>query len=284
MTGNIHKLQRYQSMAIKKYINTREVAELTGQPYEEIVRLARTGVLPSHKTRRGHYRLNVDAVEKCFGIQINKPEETVDKPKKEEPIVEGELVEDVSLLEEEMGEDGFLYIQDKEHITTVFKKMTEVRKSLKIATGDLKNFNVRIASKSLRICDFFNSLVERGVRVQVVCMEPEKFFIFTKKNCPHLLNNSLFELRQNKHSHMKIFIFDDESAYIGSANITSAAIGTRYKNHEAGFLVWGENMMKYPAQHFESVWYSPDTIKTTWKRFTKSAKKLEKLFEKKYGK
>ena len=64
-------------MAIKKYINTKEVAELTGQPYTEIVSLARTGVLPSHRTRRGHYRLNVDAVEKYFGIQINKPEEEV---------------------------------------------------------------------------------------------------------------------------------------------------------------------------------------------------------------
>ena len=40
-------------MAIKKYINTTEVAELTGHPYNEILNLAKTGVLPSHKTRRG---------------------------------------------------------------------------------------------------------------------------------------------------------------------------------------------------------------------------------------
>ena len=66
-------------MAIKKYINTTEVVELTGRPYDEILSLSKTGVLPSHRTRRGHYRLNVDAVEKYFGIQINKPEEEDDK-------------------------------------------------------------------------------------------------------------------------------------------------------------------------------------------------------------
>ena len=59
-------------MAIKKYINTKEVAELTGQPYTEIVSLARTGVLPSHRTRRGHYRLNVDAVEKYISENLQE--------------------------------------------------------------------------------------------------------------------------------------------------------------------------------------------------------------------
>lgn len=64
-------------MAIKKYINTADVVELTGRTTSEVLNLAKTGVLPAHKTRRGHWRFNVDAVEKYFGIQINKPEEEV---------------------------------------------------------------------------------------------------------------------------------------------------------------------------------------------------------------
>lgn len=59
----------------KKYIKTTEVVDLTGRPYDEILNLAKNGVLPCHRTRRGHYRLNVDAVEKYFGVQINKLEE-----------------------------------------------------------------------------------------------------------------------------------------------------------------------------------------------------------------
>lgn len=65
-------------MAIKKYINVKDVVELTGNSLEDIRKLANTGVLPAHKTRRGHWRLNVDAVEKYFDIQIN-PTELDDK-------------------------------------------------------------------------------------------------------------------------------------------------------------------------------------------------------------
>jgi hypothetical protein len=50
-------------MAIKKYINTSEVVELTGRTTSEILNLAKTGVLSAHKTRRGHWRFSVDAVE-----------------------------------------------------------------------------------------------------------------------------------------------------------------------------------------------------------------------------
>jgi len=62
-------------MAQNKYIGTKDAVKLTGHEYDEILNLAKTGVLPCHRTRRGHYRLNADAVEKYFGIQVNKHEE-----------------------------------------------------------------------------------------------------------------------------------------------------------------------------------------------------------------
>ena len=37
-----------------------------------------------------------------------------------------------------------MYVADEEHYTEVFRRMTEVKRSLKIATVDLKNFNVTI--------------------------------------------------------------------------------------------------------------------------------------------
>ena len=54
-------------MPQNKYIGTKDTSSLTGRPYDEILNLAKTGVLPCHRTRRGHYRLNVDAVESCEG-------------------------------------------------------------------------------------------------------------------------------------------------------------------------------------------------------------------------
>ena len=75
---------------------------------------------------------------------------------------------------------------------------------------------------------------------------------------------------------MKIFIFDDEYAYIGSANLTGAAIGKRAngkRNYEAGMLIWGANLMQAPLRHFEKAWNDPDILKHTWKRFTTMAKR-----------
>jgi len=249
-------------MAIKKYIGTKDAVRLTGLSTQEIYDLIHSGRLPARKAPKSGWRISLQDLDALGLIQH----------------------ESDSIVEEAQLEDSISYVADEEHYTEVFKRMTEVKHSLKIATGDLKNFYVTIESKSLRLCDFFFSLVERGVHVQVISMEPEKFYNYTLKHCPQLLENPLFELRKHKHSHMKIFIFDDDCAYIGSANITSAAIGKRNRNHEAGFLVWGENMMKNPTQHFETVWNSPDMIKSTWKRFTKSAKALEKVFERRYGK
>ena len=85
-------------MATKKYINTAEVAELTRRTENEIRSLASSGVLPAHKSRRGRWRFNVDAVEKYFGIQINCPVETDEKTsatkpqKNEEKDVDGKLI------------------------------------------------------------------------------------------------------------------------------------------------------------------------------------------------
>ena len=162
--------------------------------------------------------------------------------------------------------------------------MSEVKRSLKIATANLRNFNVFVESEvgeeSLRLCDFFLSLVERGVHVQVVCMKPFGFYLYTKENCPQLLENQLFELRYNGHNHMKIFIFDDECAYFGSANITEAAIGKRasgHRNHEAGLLVWG-SMIQAPLRHFEKSWNDPGILKHTWKRFATMAKELKERY------
>ncbi len=178
------------------------------------------------------------------------------------------------------------YIADEEHFSEVFKRMAEVKTSLKIATANLKNFSVDVEAEgeneTLRLCDFFLRLVERGVHVQVVCMKPFGFYLYTKEKCPQLLDNPLFELRLNEHNHMKIFIFDDECAYIGSANITGAAIGKRptgIRNHEAGILIWGEPVIESPLKHFDKAWNDPDILKSTWKRFTKKAKEVQDKYE-----
>lgn len=252
-------------MANTKYIGTKETMRLTGLKQEEVYELIHSGKLPARKAPKSGWRILPEDLA-ALGL-IKEERETV--------------------FEEPITENCATYVADEQHYKQVFKRMIEVKHSLKIATANLKNFNVLIEDENVRLCDFFMSLVESGVHVQVVCMKPFGFYLYTKENCPQLLDNPLFELRLNEHNHMKIFIYDDECAYIGSANITSAAIGKRAsgsRNHEAGMLVWGLDIMKAPLSHFEKVWNDPDILKHTWKRFATQAKELDKELKERYGK
>ena len=254
-------------MSQSKYISTKDAVRFTGLSTQVIYDLIHEGTLPARKAPKSGWRISPNDLAALGLIRSES-----------DPI-----------CEEPHTEDVFSYVADEEHYIQVFRRMTEVKSSLKIATANLKNFNVTIESENgdetFRLCDFFLMLVERGVHVQVVCMKPFGFYNYTKDNCPQLLENPLFELLYNEHNHMKVFIFDDECAYIGSANITSAAIGKRAKrNHEAGMLVWGPNMIEEPLRHFEKVWNDPDNFKHTWKRFAKMAKELEKELRERYDK
>lgn len=253
---------------MNKYISTKDAVRLTGLSTQEIYDLIHEGRLPAHKAPKSGWRILPQNLE-ALGLIRDESD---------------------SIVEETKTKDGVAYVADEEHYTEVFKRMAEVKSYLKIATGDLKNFNVTVESEDgeekLRLCDFFLSLVERGVHVQVVCMKPFGFYLYAKGNCPLLLESPLFDLRYNGQTHMKLFVFDDECAYIGSANITSAAIGKRAngkRNHEAGMLVWGDNMIDAPLSHFEKVWDDPDILKHTWKRFATKAKEWEKEMKRRQG-
>lgn len=274
-------------MEQQKYINIADVVNLTGFHDYDIRKLVNDGYLSAHKSRRGRWRLNVDSVEEFFGIKINAPVKVKKKAVSSSPVKpssqkQPSVPKQPSAPKPSSSKDEWYYVADEEHFTKVFKRMTEVKHCLKIATGDLKNFGVYVEgkTKAMRLCDFFLSLVKRGVRVQIVCMKPFGFYFHTKEHCPQLMENNLFELCLNEHNHMKVFIFDDEVAYFGSANITSAAVGKRdseKRNHEAGMLVWGPNIIKGPLNHFNSVWNDKTTFKSSWKRFETKAKKFEKL-------
>ena len=77
-------------MAAKKYINTPEVAKLTGKQSSELIQLVKDGIIHGHQTKRGWWRFDVEAVERYFGITIGleakseskseqKPELTIQK-------------------------------------------------------------------------------------------------------------------------------------------------------------------------------------------------------------
>lgn len=248
-------------MAFPKYIGNKDAVRLTGLPTSEIYCLIHEGKLTARKAPKSGWRILYQA------------------------LIDMGLIREVipHVIETPKAEERLSFVADEEHYSVVFRKMTEVKQSLRISTGDLKTFNVSIEShgknESLHLCAFFLSLIERGVKVQVVCMDPFYFYFYAKKYYPQLLDNPLFDLRFKKRCHMKIFIFDDECVYVGSANITGAAIGScakANKNNEAGMLLCGDDWIEAPINHFNRVWNDPSSVKHTFKQFAILAEKWRK--------
>lgn len=168
-------------MAIKKYINTSEVVGLTGCTTSEVQDLAKTGVLPAHKTRRGHWRFNVDAVENYFGIQVNKPAENTknsEQEVQEEKLISGltarkylncnkaefESLVDQGLIESYRDENrrwkvskdsvlkyaaqphhstGTHLITNENHYQEVIQRICAAKSSIKIMTANFKRFRLK---------------------------------------------------------------------------------------------------------------------------------------------
>lgn len=240
-------------MAIKKYINTKEAAELTGQPYEEIVRLARTGVLPSHKTRRGHYRLNVDAVEKCFGIQINKPEETVDKPQK--------VIDRPIFIKETPNTSCKMRLIIENHYQEFIKLINAAKSSIKIMTADFKLIKLKSTTRKNfeERTSFIRDLMERaehGISVQIICSDPSKYFKEEYEELRKRMNTDNFRIYFCIRNHAKVVIIDDKTAYLGSANFTKAGVGQGVLskgNFEVGIMTENQEIISSLKAHFTKI-------------------------------
>lgn len=217
-------------MPQNKYIGTKDAASLTGRPYDEILSLAKTGVLPSHRTRRGHYRLNVDAVEKYFGIQINKPEEAEDKPIKEEEAIPAS---NTRLITEN-------------HYEEVIERICAAKSSIRIMTGDFKRFKLKPTAKQGKNYNdgtpFIKHLMEKagkGISVQIICSRPSKSFKEEYDALYERIKPKNFRIYFCERNHSKVVVVDNKVAYVGSANVTPAGLAQGVMspgNFEAGIL------------------------------------------------
>lgn len=237
-------------MTNKKYLKTTEVAELTGRPYNEVLNLVNTGVLPGYKTRRGRWRLSADAVEKYFDIQINNPAEMDDKS--------GTTCE------------SHLIINDS-HYQEVIKKICKAKSSIKIMTGDFKRFNLKPTKEQGKdykdgtpFIEYLMGKAIDGVSVQIICSRPSQFFMDEWKEYYLQMNNpKLFEFKFCVRNHSKVIIIDDMLAYVGSANVTPAGLGQGIftpGNFEAGIITENKELVSSVIALFSEIWSSKSCI------------------------
>ena len=144
------------------------------------------------------------------------------------------------------------YIADEAHFKEVLSRASKVKRSLWIGTADIKDLYVGERPFLGVLAD----LIGKGREVRLIhAKEPGPNFREDFDQYPVLFKG--LERALCPRVHFKIIIFDCETAYIGSANLTGAGIGmksVRTRNFEAGILTDEPDLVDAAISQFDSVW------------------------------
>lgn len=167
------------------------------------------------------------------------------------------------------------FISGVDHYNKVLSKVASVKRSLWIGTADIKDLHVKVGNSTQPFLAVLAQLLKRGVEVRLIhAKEPGPAFREDFDHYP-ILAESLERLLCPR-VHFKMILFDNQEAYIGSANLTGAGIGMKNpnrRNFESGILTDNPNIVENALEQFDSVWrgswcktcgrrqYCPDPIK-----------------------
>jgi len=132
----------------------------------------------------------------------------------------------------------------------------DVKKHLWIGTADIKDLYFSEVNTSVPFLKILSDLIKRKVEVRLIhAKEPGPNFRKDFDKYPVLAEG--LERSLCPRVHFKIIVFDFETAYIGSANLTGAGIGMKGKdtrNFEAGILTSDPVLVESAINQFDSVW------------------------------
>ena len=148
------------------------------------------------------------------------------------------------------------FISNADHYQQVVERMQDVRKLLWIGTSDIKDLYVMEGQGTKPLLGVLSDLVARGVEVRLIhAKEPGPAFREDFDQYPNLIDG--MERVLCPRVHFKIIIFDLNTAYIGSANLTGAGLGMKgesTRNFEAGILTTDPEQVEKAIQQFDAVW------------------------------
>lgn len=123
-------------------------------------------------------------------------------------------------------------------------------------TADIKDLHVKSVIGTKPFLGVLANLLKRGVEIRLThAKEPGTAFREDFERYP-ILKTGL-ERMLCPRVHFKMLIFDFETAYIGSANLTGAGIGMKSsnrRNFEAGILTDSPTLIEAASEQFDSVW------------------------------
>ena len=125
-----------------------------------------------------------------------------------------------------------------------------------VGTADIKDLYVKQGRDVEPFLKVLAELIKQGVEVRLIhAKEPGKNFREDFDRYPVLAKG--LERVLCPRVHFKLMIFDLESAYIGSANLTGAGMGMKgehTRNFEAGILTTEPALVESAINQFDEVW------------------------------
>jgi len=148
------------------------------------------------------------------------------------------------------------YIANAQHYDDVLEQIASVKHTLWIGTADIKDVYVKSGADAVPLLAVLDKLVKKGVAIRLLhAKEPGPNYRDDYDKYPELWSG--MERSLCSRVHFKIIIFDMETAYVGSANLTGAGIGMKSenkRNFEAGILTNDPQLVKSAIEQFDEVW------------------------------
>jgi phosphatidylserine/phosphatidylglycerophosphate/cardiolipin synthase-like enzyme len=160
-------------------------------------------------------------------------------------------------------------ISGKGHYDTIIEPLAEARRSVWIATANLKELMVEDArvhpgrrrTRTRRnyrsVLSVFDELAARGVELRILHARlPSQAFRDALDEHPRLFRGGL-ALRMCPRVHLKTVIIDGTRMYLGSANWTGAGLGAKgehRRNFELGILTEDERWLDAVQALYQEIW------------------------------
>lgn len=148
------------------------------------------------------------------------------------------------------------YISNTDHYTKVLSRVSSVKHTLWIGSADIKDLYVEVGKVKKPFLALIAQLIKRGVEVRLIhAKEPGPAFREDFDKYPVLFDQ--LERVLCPRVHFKMVVFDCQTVYIGSANLTGAGIGMKSdgkRNFEAGILTDNPEIVEQAMNQFDDVW------------------------------